>query len=166
MEVEIRRTEPADAKAVKEIYECKKAYSGTLQLPHPSLDLWEKRLASIPNGVYTYVAIINDEIVGNLGLHVCENPRRKHAATFGMGVKDHFQGKGVGSALLQTAIDLADNWLNLRRLELTVYTDNIAAIALYKKFGFVVEGESPEFAFRNGEYVAAYHMARVHPNTK
>ncbi len=37
-------------------------------------------------------------------------------------------------------MDLADNWLNLQRLELTVYSDNAAAIALYRKFGFEQEG--------------------------
>jgi putative acetyltransferase len=81
-----------------------------------------------------------------------------------MGVKDNFAGKGVGSALLQTAVDLCDNWINIKRLELTVYTDNEQAINLYKKFGFQIEGESAAFAFRDGEYVAVYHMARIQPS--
>ncbi|MBF4242980.1 GNAT family N-acetyltransferase, partial [Vibrio anguillarum] len=81
--------------------------------------------------------------------------------TFGMGVKDDVQCLGVGSALLKTVIDLADNWLNLKRIELTVYVDNERAINLYKKFGFEIEGESKAYAFRNGSYVDVYHMARV-----
>ena len=36
-------------------------------------------------------------------------------------------------------IDLAENWLGLTRIELTVYADNASAIALYKKFNFEVE---------------------------
>ena len=55
----------------------------------------------------------------------------------------------------------ADNWLNLKRIEITVYVDNKRAIGLYKKFGFEVEGESKDYAFRNGKYVNAFHMARV-----
>jgi len=47
-------------------------------------------------------------------------------------------------------IDLADQWLNLSRLELEVYTDNDAAIHLYKKFGFVIEGTRHQFAYRDG----------------
>jgi len=43
--------------------------------------------------------------------------------------------------LLKEALDMADNWLNLVRLELEVYTDNLGAISLYKKFEFEVEGE-------------------------
>lgn len=161
MTVEIRRAEPSDARAIKQIYECKNAYSSTLQLPHPSLTLWEKRTTDVPDNVFVYVALVDGEIVGNLGFEVCTSPRRRHVASLGMGVKDDVQGRGVGSALLDTVIDLADNWLNLKRIELTVYSDNVRAINLYKKFGFAVEGESKAYAFRNGEYVSAYHMARV-----
>ncbi|WP_261881629.1 GNAT family N-acetyltransferase [Vibrio pelagius] len=164
MEIQVRRTEPSDARSVKEIYECPNAFRGTLQLPHPSLDLWEKRLTHVPEHVYSYVALYQGEVIGNLGLEVCVNPRRRHVASLGMGVKDSFTGKGVGSALLQTAVDLCDNWINIKRLELTVYTDNEQAINLYKKFGFQIEGESAAFAFRDGEYVAAYHMARIQPS--
>lgn len=164
MDVKIRKAEPSDARAVKEIYECPNAYAGTLQLPHPSVALWEQRLSSTPENVYQYVALINGEIVGDLGFEVCQNPRRKHVGSLGMGVKDKSQGQGIGSALLSTVIELADNWLNLKRIELTVYTDNERAINLYKKFGFEIEGESVAFAFRGGEYVNAYHMARLSDN--
>ncbi|ABE56364.1 GCN5-related N-acetyltransferase [Shewanella denitrificans OS217] len=161
MVIEVRRTEPSDAKAIKEIYECQNAYSDTLQLPFPSADMWEKRRQNVPDHVYAYVAVIDGEVVGNIDFEVCTNPRRRHVATFGMGIKDKVQGLGVGSALLETVIDLADNWLNLKRIELTVYVDNERAIKLYKKFGFEIEGESKAYAFRNGHYVDAYHMARL-----
>jgi putative acetyltransferase len=46
-------------------------------------------------------------------------------------------------------------------LELTVYTDNPAALALYRKFGFEQEGLLKAFAYRAGDYVDAYTMARV-----
>ncbi|NNH33417.1 GNAT family N-acetyltransferase, partial [Rhizobium sp. SEMIA 4085] len=87
--------------------------------------------------------------------------RRNHAASNGMGVHDDFTGKGIGSALLAELIDMADNWLNIKRLELSVYTDNGAAIALYRRFGFEEEGLLKAFAFRAGGYVDAYAMARV-----
>ena len=63
--------------------------------------------------------------------------------------------------MLAALIDAADNWLNLRRLELTVYVDNEAAIALYKKFGFIIEGRLRQDAFRAGEFVDSYAMARL-----
>ena len=78
-----------------------------------------------------------------------------------MGVHASFQGQGVGSKLVEAVLDLADNWLNILRIEVEVYTDNTPAIALYKKFGFAIEGEARAFAFRDGAHVNAYHMSRV-----
>ena len=62
---------------------------------------------------------------------------------------------------MQAAIELADKWLNLRRLELEVFVDNEPAIRLYEKFGFTIEGTLVDFAFRDGQYVDTYMMARV-----
>jgi len=44
-----------------------------------------------------------------------------------------------------------------------VYVDNTAAIALYEKVGFEVEGTHRRLAFRDGEYVDSYSMARIKP---
>jgi len=70
-------------------------------------------------------------------------------------------GAVIGGLELTATVDLADNWLNLKRIELEVYTDNAAAIHLYEKFGFVIEGTKRKYAFRDGEYVDAHVMARV-----
>lgn len=159
--INVRHSEARDAQGIKQVYQCKNAYSNTLQLPFPDGAVWESRITNIPDNIYSFVAELNDEIVGNLGFEVFVNSRRRHAGSFGMGVKDEYQNKGVGSALMSSMIELADNWLNLRRLELTVFVDNEPAIALYKKFGFVIEGESKDYAFRNGQFVSVYHMARL-----
>ena len=63
--------------------------------------------------------------------------------------------------LLAAAIELGERWLNYRRIELEVYTDNEPAIRLYQKFGFVIEGTMRQFAYRDGVYVDAYMMARL-----
>jgi putative acetyltransferase len=91
--------------------------------------------------------------------------RRRHTAEIGMAVHDDYQGRGVGTALLSGLIELAERWLGLIRLELTVYTDNERAIALYKRLGFVVEGTLRKYGMRDGQYVDAYTMARVDGNT-
>lgn len=161
----IRHSEDKDITGVKAIYESEIAYGGTLQLPFPSLDRWTSRLSNLPQGCYSLVAEYEGEIVGQLGLSVCDNPRRRHVASFGMGVKETFQGKGVGGKLIQSALMLADKWLNVQRIELEVYTDNIAAMKLYQKHGFEIEGEAKNFAFRNGEFVDVYHMARLRTYT-
>lgn len=167
MTLYIRKTEPSDAKAIRDLFVAKSVYQQTLQLPQPSVAMWEQRLSDIPDHVHSFVAILTeggeDSIVGNLALMLATPERLRHSASLGMAVKEGFQGQGIGSALMSTAIDLADNWLNLHRLELTAYTDNAPAIALYKKFGFDIEGEARGFAFRDGAYVNAYYMARIRP---
>jgi L-phenylalanine/L-methionine N-acetyltransferase len=95
----------------------------------------------------------------HLVLMVYANPKTRHSGHFGMAVPDDWQGKGVGTELLKAALDLADNWLGLTRLDLRAYVDNAAAIALYEKFGFEREGTHGRFAFRGGEYVDAHVMA-------
>jgi putative acetyltransferase len=158
----IRRAQPGDYEAVSRIFEGVKAYSGTLQLPFPSAERWRQRMTEPPEGSFNLLACIDTEVVGQLGLHTLpNNPRRRHVGQIGMAIRDDWQGKGAGSALMQAAVNLADKWLNLTRLELEVYTDNEAAIRLYKKFSFVIEGTLIRFAYRDGQYVDAYTMARL-----
>ncbi|MDQ0454812.1 RimJ/RimL family protein N-acetyltransferase [Rhizobium paknamense] len=117
-------------------------------------------MESKPPEVTTLLAEIDGQIVGDIGMTRFTG-RRNHVATIGMGVHDDFQRRGIGRALLSAIIDLADNWLNITRLELTVYTDNAAAIGLYQSFGFEQEGLHRAFAFRNGIFVDALAMARL-----
>ncbi|ODQ01385.1 GNAT family N-acetyltransferase [Salinivibrio sp. SS2] len=161
MSLIIRQYHADDIPAIRDIYAQPKAQAGTLQLPMPSLAMWEKRLNNVPDGVYPLVAELEGKVVGNLSFVIAANPRRRHVVDIGMGVHDAYQGRGIGSALMEKAIDLAENWLNVSRIELTVYTDNAAAIHLYQKFGFEIEGTAKQFAFRNGEFVDAHYMART-----
>ena len=162
MSFTIRSAEPNDYEALHQLYSQQRVVWGTLQLPFPSIERWRKRLAEPGDGMYYLVACVEQEVVGHLGLYTSPNrPRRRHAGQIGMAVRDDWQGKGAGSALMQAAIELADKWLNLSRLELEVYTDNEPALRLYQKFGFSVEGTLRRYAFRDGKYVDAHVMARL-----
>ena len=161
--ITIRRAEPADFEAVQAIYAMPRAQAGTLQLPFPSLDLWRQRLQVVDPNAHVLLACAGDEVIGHLGLYAASHPRRRHVGDIGMGVRDDWQGRGVGTALLGAAIDLADRWLQLRRLELEVYADNTAGIALYARHGFIEEGRHRDFAFRDGAFVDALSLARLRP---
>jgi putative acetyltransferase len=164
MDVTVRHLEPEDYKALYRIFSGPRALAGTLQMPFPSAETWRERLSEPPEGLYSLVACVEGEVVGSLSLHTSPTRwRMRHVGSIGMAVGDDWQGKGVGTALMEAALDLADNWLNLTRIELSVYVENAAAIALYKKFGFEVEGTHRRFAFRGAEYVDAYSMARLKP---
>lgn len=81
------------------------------------------------------VAVSGDTIVGML--HVERS--RFGTGEIGMAVARAERGQGVGSALLAAAIDWARDQ-GLHKLSLSVFPHNAAAIALYRRFGFVEEG--------------------------
>jgi putative acetyltransferase len=157
----VPRCEPEDYKAVHLVYSSPRAMAETLGVPYSSEDAWREELARERDDNFSMVACVRGEVVGHLALSVYMNPRTRHSGHFGIAVRDDWQGKGVGTRLMEACVDLADNWLGLTRLDLRVYTDNAPAIALYEKFGFKVEGTHRRFALRNGEYVDAYSMARL-----
>lgn len=161
--VRIRAGEPADIDAIAATLSDPGVIPGTLQVPYTSVELRRSRFRFDDPNVAMLVAetIDGGEVVGNAGLHRATNARRIHTATFGMSVRDAWQGRGVGSALLAALLDLADNWWQVRRVHLEVFADNEAAVALYRKFGFEVEGTLRGDAFRDGQYADTLVMARI-----
>lgn len=158
--VEIRASRPSDAEGIAAIANLPGFRAGTLRLPFQSVEETRQWLEkSSPNST-GLVAVLDGQIVGNAGMNRLVG-RRIHSANIGMGVHDDFTGCGIGSALLGALVDTADNWLAIKRLELTVYVDNARAIALYEKFGFETEGRLRAFGFRNGKYVDAFTMGRL-----
>ena len=72
MSFTIRRAEPSDYEAVRQVFAGPKAVWGTLQLPFSSVEQWRKRLAEPPEGYFSLVACVEHEVVGQLGLHTFE----------------------------------------------------------------------------------------------
>lgn len=159
--LQIRRAEPDDCSAIYEMFTSPKVYEGTLQLPYPSREYWRRRIAE-NDSCYNLVAVSGEHLIGMFSVDTFPHrPRRRHVGIIGISVSEAWQGKGVGKVLMQAGIDLADNWLNLMRLELEVYADNESAIRLYERFGFEREGVLRQHAFRNGQYVDSIMMARL-----
>jgi putative acetyltransferase len=162
--IRVRREEPEDADAMARLLGDEGVYPLTLQLPHVSRQFWRERLARYDPAKYALVAEVDGDIVGSAGLFINERPRQRHCAMLGISVATDHAGRGVGSALMRELLRAADGWLNLLRVELTVYTDNERAIRLYEKFGFAIEGTLRAGALRDGVYVDSHLMARLHPN--
>jgi putative acetyltransferase len=164
--IEFRRAEPRDAEALAQFMADPAVFAGLLQLPYPGIEAWRKRLESRAHeqDALFLLALAEGTLIGNAGLHSLGwTPRRRHVAGLGISVASAWQGKGVGNELMRRLLEWADNWAGYLRIELTVYTDNARAIALYRKHGFVEEGTSRAHALRDGVYVDSLMMARLHP---
>ena len=132
----------------------------TLQIPSQEIGLTKKRLAELAPGLYRFVAVVDGRLIASATLYQEQNPRRRHAAGLGMGVHPDYWGHGIGSALMDALVDLADNWVNITRIELDVNTDNPAAVGLYKKFGFEIEGTRRYHTYGDGRWAHSHFMAR------
>ena len=133
----------------------------TLQLPSQEVAKTAERVKARQPGLYRFVAVTGDQILGSISLHQPQNPRLVYSAGLGMMVHPDFWGQGIGSRLMEAILDLADNWLNLKRVELEVNIDNPAGIRLYKKYGFVVEGTKRMHTYGDGRWADSYFMARI-----
>ena len=162
--ITIRLVETDDFEDIADMIPGSNVYYHTLQLPYVSRDAVRDHLENISADHYRLVAVVNERVVGQLGLQPGTG-RQAHVAHLGMMVHVDYQGQGVGSALMEAAINLAENWLNLSRIELTVFTDNAAGLALYRKFGFEIEGTLREYAYRDGHFVDTFLMVRIREDT-
>ena len=162
----VRRARAGDAADFSRMMSEPEVYANLMQLPLPSEDAWRSRLEAYAAGGrddLQLVAELDGRVVGSLGLHPQTTLRRRHAALLGISVERSAQRRGVGTALLQAACDYADGWAQILRIELTVFTDNAAALALYQRFGFRIEGTHRAYAMRAGGYADVHAMARLHP---
>ena len=105
----------------------------------------------------TIVAELNGEPAGSVSVEP-EKGRCRHVAWLGIFVRRKHWGKGVGSALMAKAIELAKG-LGCRKLTLATTEGNERAIRLYKKFGFNIEAYKSEDTYVNGLWKKEYFMS-------
>lgn len=160
MNIVIRPPEIGDAKDLHAIRIAQGARENTLGLLSNTVLENERRLQNNTPNDHVLVAETEGRVVGIIGLHVPPNPRLNHSALLGISIHPEFQGQGIGRRLMDAALDLADNWLMLVRVELSVFTDNAGAIRLYESMGFEIEGLKRYAAKRHGRYDNEYLMAR------
>ena len=155
-----------DAKGINELRHMPGVFENILGIPSERIKRTEDYILNMDNNTHQFVAIMTDEsgsekVIGTAGLSVFANNRLRHSASIGIVVHRDYQGNGVGRRLMEALLDIADNWLMLVRVELSVFIDNQKAIGLYKKLGFEIEGTKRKAGIRGGLYVDEYIMARI-----
>lgn len=160
--VVVRHAEPGDSAALHGIYTDPGVMNWLVDVPFLPAAHTRKQVEDAVAGRYILVACAGERIVGAIGLASYPSPRMRHVGRLGpVAVSRAAQGMGVGTAMMRAVCDLADNWLNLVRLELIVFAANDRAIALYRKFGFAIEGTARALVFQAGRYVDVHDMARI-----
>lgn len=103
-----------------------------------------------PENSFLMVAEYGGKLVGNLDIRGSERKNMAHTGVIGMGLRSSFRNIGLGSALMENAIQLAKDTQVLEYLWLQVYAANESGQALYRKFGFKECGRQKRF-FRHGD---------------
>ncbi|MCH5201148.1 MAG: GNAT family N-acetyltransferase [Oscillospiraceae bacterium] len=112
------------------------------------------------NEDFIHIAIEDGKIVGFIHAERGKFNRTRHTAYIITGILQSHRGQGIGTALFERL----DKWAaenRITRLELTVECSNEAAIHLYKKSGFTVEGTRSKSMYVNGRYADEYYMAKI-----
>lgn len=160
--ITIRPQRPDDVTAMHDIWRHPLVARTTLQIPSLEYAAAAKRLQDSSRLRHRFVAEVdNGRVIGSASIQARENPRSKHCGGLGMMVHPDYWGQGIGSRLMEKLLDMADNWLNLKRVELEVNTDNPAAIHLYEKFGFAIEGTKRFQSLGDGRWADTHFMARI-----
>lgn len=164
MNVSIRHAKVKDAKVLALAErEIAKIPGQLVSLPRElTLERFEKTISALlksKKGVYL-VAEVDNEIVGHGFLEPLHLNAISHVADLTLAVHEGWQGKGVGSLLLEELIKWAHKSKNIEKIELQVRASNRRAISLYKKMGFMVEGRRKKrVKIKRGLYVDDILMA-------
>jgi len=157
--VTIRPVRVEDAEAIWRITQQDGVIETILALPSDRLERRRERLATLGPDEHWFVAEAEGEAIGLAGLSVGQG-RLRHSGHIFLFVARERQGQGVGTRLLETLLDMADRWLLLRRVELTVFAENERAWRLYERYGFEKEGLRKLSVIAQGEFKDEWLMAR------
>ncbi|WP_214484664.1 GNAT family N-acetyltransferase [Bacillus sp. SM2101] len=162
MTILIRAVQPKDAERIVTIMTQESVLPTIIATPSMRFQDFEQHLQNLGENQHQFVAVENGVVVGFAGL-TRNKERRGHIAGLSLMIDQEHHGKGIGRRLMEKLIDLADNWLLIERLELTVVAGNDRAYKLYERAGFVEEGVLKGTIIQHGKFVDEITMARFRP---
>ncbi len=94
----------------------------------------------------------NDNIhIGNARLQITDQELK--IGKFGMMIgNSNYHGKGIGTEVVRLVLKIAFEDLKLHKVFLEVVADNIPAIKIYEKNGFIVEGSIKNKYCKNNQF--------------
>lgn len=107
------------------------------------------------------LAMDGEEIAGIATISSSSKIKAKHDGELGIVVAKKYQGQGIGTELIRQLIEWAKGNKITTRISLDTRADNVKAVELYMKFGFVVEGCRRNSTLLNGKYYDLYVMGMM-----
>ncbi len=164
--VRIRPAVPDDAAAVLAYLQTVGSESANLTFGAEGPGLGEEeereyltRVAASDNAL-AVVAVADDRIVGSLTFDGGRRQRLRHQGEFGISVLQAYTGHGLGKALIEYMLDWARKTGVVRKINLKVRVDNLPAIRLYERMGWVHEGRTTRDTLIDGEFNDCLLMGR------
>lgn len=156
----IRTAEASDFDSIWEIFRAV-VRRGDTYVYHPATTKEQARAIWMAEGIETFVAAMNERIVGTYILKANQTGLGSHVANAGYMVSPHCQGKGVGRAMCEHSIEEARARGFLAMQFNMVVSTNEGAVALWEKLGFRIVGTLPKvFRHRKLGLVDAFVMHR------
>ena len=111
---------------------------------------------------FMVTAFVGNEVVGDLGVtQIRPHVKYLHRAYLGMSIRQKYTGMGLGSFMMQIALEQARK-NGFEQVELGVFADNDRARHMYKKSGFKEFGVNPRaFKLKDGTYIDEIIMANI-----
>jgi RimJ/RimL family protein N-acetyltransferase len=165
MEVTVREAEPSDAARII-AYLQELAEEPDINLPVApgefSMTVEEEeefiRGHAEADNMILLVAVAGEQVIGVMNITGGRRKAMRHAGKLGISVHKDWRGRGIGTRMLQHALDWARNTGILTRVQLEVYARNIDAVKLYERFGFKIEGRHPRAFYQHGQYLDEISM--------
>jgi ribosomal protein S18 acetylase RimI-like enzyme len=154
MNIEIREIRSGDAPSYREALDAvcreRRFLAGLAAPPMKDTQAFVDRNIARDNP--NFVAVDGEAVVGWCDAIPGESSTgMAHVARMGMAVAKAHRGQGIGRRLMEAVIDKARR-KGLEKIELSVYSTNLAAVALYESAGFVVEGKKLRGRLVDGTY--------------
>lgn len=159
----IRPVEPKDAAQIRAIAEHMEIQK-SMQLSRVDFINAEKLLGELTE--LDHMLVIESEtppaeICAAILLRVDRQIYLRSVAFIEVMVGTKWQSQGIGRALMQAALELADNELMIERVEVEIAADNLNALKLCKSLGFKVEGTGRMWAIADdGKCIDAFLLAK------
>jgi len=165
MEIKIREIEVEDYKELLDFMKKVKGetnfllgYPNEIKMSYEDEKEYIKKVKSSETSNH-FVAIKGNKIIGCTSFNGNTARKMKHYGTIGISVLKEYWGQGLGSALMEELLSWAKDYSPLEKIKLAVVQENVAAIALYKKFGFEVVAIEEKEMKVNGHYYDVIQMA-------